>query len=208
MPLVRAAAPTPEAKPPDSRDLLLERLAGNDTDERRRAARALSREPEAAAALAARLQCEPEPSVRDALFGSLVEIGGTPAAELIAQLLHSDSATLRSGAVEALKRLHDDAVPVLDALLADPDPDARTLAVEVIRVWPSALAVPRLRRVFESEPHVNVCGAAVDVATEVGTGELIEALAGLRGRFAGEEFLVFAIDVACARIHAAGKRGA
>ena len=76
------------------------------------------------------------------------------------------------------------------------------------RTWPSALAVPRLRRVIENDSHVNVCGAAVDVATEVGTSDLLPALAGLRDRFANEQFLVFAVGVACSRIHAAGDTGA
>ena len=190
------------------RELLLERLAAGDVDERRRAARALSRDPDAAPALAARLEGELEPGVRDALFGSLVDIGGTLAAGLVAQLLRSADAGLRGGAVEALKRLGEDGVAVLDTLLDDRDPDVRILVVEVTRAWPGALAVPRLRRVIGDDSHVNVCGAAVDVATEVGTRELLPALAALRARFADEPFLVFAVDVACSRIEAGGGRDA
>jgi HEAT repeat protein len=210
MPLIRASVGLPKvvrlAAPPDSRDLLLEQLAGNDVDERRRAARALSSDPDAASALAARLEVEPEPSVREALFGSLVDIGGALAANLVAPLLRSADAGLRGGAIVALKDLADDAAPVLDALLGDPDPDVRILAIEVTRAWPSALALPRLRRVIEHDPHVNVCGAAVDVATEVGTDELVAALVGLRARFANEPFLLFAVDIACSRIDAIGER--
>jgi HEAT repeat protein len=208
MPLVKATAAASDTVVAEPRELLLERLSGNDVDERRRAARALSRDPDAASALADRLESEPEPGVRDAIFGSLVIIGGTLAAGLVAPFLRSADANLRGGAVEALKRLVGDAVPVLDALLGDPDPDVRLLVVEVARAWPSELAVPRLRRVIENDLHVNVCGAAVDVATEVGTAELIEPLAGLRARFAGEPFLIFAIDTACSRILAAGERDA
>jgi len=50
---------------------------------------------------------------------------------------------------------------------------------------------------------VNVCAAAVDVATENGTATLLPALAAARQRFADEPFLVFAVDIARARIAAA-----
>jgi len=206
MPLVRTTAVAPPVAQRESRHLLLEQLAGSDSGQRRHAARALAHDPDAAPALAARLQAETEPNVRDALFASLVDIGGTPAARLIARLLQSVDAGLRGGAVEALKRLGDDAISVLDALLDDPDPDKRILAIEVTRAWPSRLAVARLRRVFENDRHVNVCAAAVDVATEVGTGELIEALSALSARFPSEPFLVFAIDVARSRIQAGTER--
>lgn len=202
MPLVRTTTISPGATLPDSRELLLKRLSGSDPDDRRRAAHGLSCHPDATAALAARLECEPDLRVRDALFSSLVDIGGTPTASLVASLLRSADAGLRGGAVEALKRLGEDAFPVLDALLGDPDPDVRILVVEVTRAWPSALAVPRLQRVIENDPHVNVCGAAVDAATEAGTGDLLMALEGLRVRFADEPFLVFAVDIACSRLRA------
>jgi len=199
MPLIRPAAGTLHAIP-ETLESPRDRLAGGDVDERRHAARALSRDPAAASVLAAHLQSEPDPRVRDALFASLSEIGGTQAAELVAAFIRSDDAGLRGGAIEALKRLETDAVAVLDALMNDPDTDVRILAVEVTRAWPREVADPRLRRVFEIEPHVNVCAAAVDVATEVGGEDLLASLDALRTRLAGEPFLVFAIDVACARI--------
>ncbi|MGA2290503.1 HEAT repeat domain-containing protein [Bradyrhizobium sp.] len=199
MPLIRPAAATLDAIP-EGLESRREKLAGGDVDERRHAARALSKDPAGASILAARLQSEPDPRVRDALFGSLSDIGGTHAAELVAPFIRSDDAGLRGGAIEALKRLEGDAVAVLDALMNDPDTDVRILAVEVTRAWPGELAIPRLRRVFELDPHVNVCAAAVDVATEVGTEDLLPALNGLRDRFANEQFLLFAVDIACARI--------
>lgn len=209
MAFVRAAAT--QAQPPAPREstaALLGLLAGGDAGERRRAARILGDDAGNVLGLAARLELEADAGVRDALFGSLVRIGGIQTAGLIAALLRSADASLRGGAIEALKRMRDDAVPALDALLGDRDPDTRLLAVEVTRAWPSELAVPRLRLVFENDPHVNVCGAAVDVATEVGTPDLLPALAGLRRRFARDQFLVFAVDVACSRIRAASETDA
>jgi HEAT repeat protein len=212
MPLVKApplanAAPEPAAGAvPAATEEALEaafaQLDAADADTRRHAAQLLATDPGAAPWLAARLPAEPAPAVREALFDSLVDIGGESAATLLAPLLRSADAALRSGTVDALKQLGEAAVPTLDVLLADTDPDVRILAVEVTRAWPRPLAVPRLRRVVESDPHVNVCGAAVDVATEAGTGELLPALAGLRRRFPAEPFLLFAVEIACARIEA------
>jgi HEAT repeat protein len=126
---------------------------------------------------------------------------------LIAPFIRSDDASLRGGAIDALKRLETDAVGLLDALMSDPDTDVRILVIEVTRAWPSELVIPRLLRVFESEPHVNVCAAAVDVATEVGTEELLGPLGRLRARFVDEPFLVFAVDIACERISGDDARG-
>jgi hypothetical protein len=207
MPLIRSAAVESNTTI-EALELRCDGPARADVDERRRAARALSGDPAAAPILAARLACESDPRVRDALFGSLVEIGGTQAAELVAPFIRSDDAGLRGGAVEALKRLDSEAVSVLDVLMSDPDTDVRILAIEITRAWPAELAMPRLRRVFETEPHVNVCAAAVDVATEVGTQDLLMALDALRARFASEPFLVFAVDIASERISGNHTRGA
>jgi HEAT repeat protein len=206
MPLIRAARETPETTRTEPAAPWQERLASPDPDERRRAARALSTDPATASALADRLEREPELVVRDALFASLVVIGGSQVASLVAPLLRSEDAGLRGGAIEALKRLGEAAVTALDGLLDDSDPDVRILAIEVTRVWPAELANPRLKRVFDDDPHVNVCGAAVDVATELGTDELLGSLAELRNRFANDQFLVFAVDIACSRIRSSVER--
>jgi HEAT repeat protein len=200
MPLIRTAVAASGTLLAEQIEPRVDPSAANDATARRRAALALSGDPGAASTLAARLDSERDPGVREALFNSLVAIGGTRTAEVLARLLRHADAGLRGGAIEALKQLGDDAVPALDILLGDADPDVRLLAVEVTRAWPCALAVPRLARIIESDPHVNVCGAAVDVATEVGTGELVPALARLRARFPREAFLLFAVDIACARI--------
>ncbi len=180
--------------------MLLERLTSADRADRRRAAHALAGDREAAAALAARLEVEAEPSVREALFAALIDTGGETVAELVASMLHLDDAALRGGAIQALKGFKPPAEGALDRLLENSDPDVRLLAIEVTRAWPAELANPRLRRIIEVDPHVNVCGAAVDVAAELGTAELIAPLAALRARFADDAFLGFAVDVASARI--------
>ena len=199
MPLLKASdsSAVDTAQIPTPRDLLLEALHDRSVDQRRRAARALAGDPETAFVLAACLRGEPDAGVRDALFAGLIKVGGAEAAEMIGRMLGSEDANLRMGAVEALKLLDEDAIPVIDRLLGDPDPDSRILAVEVIRAWSRGLATSRLRRVIETDAHVNVCAAAVDVAAEIGTAGLVASLGSLRRRFAEDPFLMFAVDVAC-----------
>jgi len=196
------------AAPREAEAPFITQLESLDAGIRRRAARALADDPAAAAALAARIAIEEEPSVRSALFGSLVAIGGPRAASLVAPYVRNEDAALRGGAIDALKHLHEAAVGAVDELLSDPDTDLRLLAIEVTRVWPAERAATRLQRIFESDPHVNVCAAAVDVATEAGSPELLPALAALRLRFPDETFLLFAVDIACARIGNPAETGA
>jgi replication-associated recombination protein RarA len=56
---------------------------------------------------------------------------------------------------------------------------------------------------IEREQHPNVCAAAIDVLTEVGTPEAIPVLEKCAVRFAETPFLPFAISVAIARISGA-----
>ncbi len=181
-------------------ELLLEELASGAPEERRRAAKALGGHRHAAADLAARLAVEPERPVREAVFTALVQIGGHRTARLVTPYLRAQDASVRNGAVDALKRMAAAAAPAIDPLLADPDPDTRLLAIEVTRGWPRLLAGPRLSTLIAFEPEVNVCAAAVDVATENGSLALLPALAAARARFKDEPFLVFAVDLARNRI--------
>jgi HEAT repeat protein len=184
----------------ESRDFHLAQLSSPEAGTRRLAARALGADPHAAATLGDCLASEREPNVRSALFASLVSIGGPQTANLLASFLKSDDAALRGGAVDALKQLQNSAIAAVDELLSDADPDLRLLAIEVTRAWTCEQAAPRLRRIFEADPHVNVCAAAVDVATEAGGADLLPALALLGTRFKDEMFLCFAIEIARARI--------
>ena len=188
------------AAPPPAEEFITAQLSSPDAGIRRRAARALADDPTAASALAECLAAESEPSVRNALFGSLVSIGGPHAAALVARYMRSEDAALRGGAIEALKHLHEAAVGAVDELLNDSDTDLRLLAIEVTRAWPAERAAPRLQRIFAGESHVNVCAAAVDVATEVGGPDLLPGLAALRVRFPDETFLLFAVEIAVSRI--------
>jgi len=56
---------------------------------------------------------------------------------------------------------------------------------------------------IEREHHPNVCAAAIDVLTEVGTPEALSTLEKCAVRFAATPFLPFAISVAMSRISGA-----
>jgi len=202
MPFVTRPAKHNEPPKAETFELLQEQLNDGSPDGRRHAARLLAQYRHAGPSLAARLEVEADRNVREALFTGLVHIGGHRTARLVTQFLRAEDAGLRSGAMEALKRMAAAAAPAIDPLLHDPDPDIRLLAIEVTRVWPRLLAGPRLQDVIAHDDHVNVCAAAVDVATENGTGALLPALAAARQKFATEPFLVFAVDIARARITA------
>lgn len=200
MPLRRAELPTDPAPLSLGYAAYLTQLARGDADARHGAAIALGRhETEEGAdhvilaALAEQLQTEQDRLVREAVFAAFGNIGGESAAMLLAPFLRLDDAGLRNGAVETLRRLGNDAVTAVDRLLQDADPDVRLLAVEVMRVWPPALAMQRLDLLLAHEAHVNVMGGVLDVAQTVGDARLLPALTAAQARFAGEGFVAFAI---------------
>jgi HEAT repeat protein len=202
VPLFRAGPAAPA--PPDCGFTgHLDELLSPDADTRRRAANALGHheaqegaDQTILAALTRRVRDEPDAGVREAIFTALSNIGGAAAAALVAPLVRLDDAALRNGALEALKRLREDAVAAVDGLLADADADVRLLAVEVMRDWPPAPATARLRAMLSQEAHVNVMGAVLDVAAAAGDAALVPALAAAQARFAGDEFIAFAITLA------------
>jgi len=200
MPLRRAELPVEAAPQAFGIGFHLVQLRGAAADARRGAAIALGH-PAAAegaeqtvlAALAEHLLTEPDRYVREAIFAAFGNIGGGAAAGMLGPFLRVDDAGLRNGAVETLRVLREDAVAVVDGLLRDADAEVRFLAVEAIRGWPPELAVPRLRALLDREHHVNVMGAALDVAAAAGDATLLPALTAAQARFAGEAFVEFAI---------------
>lgn len=200
MPLRRAELPVEPAPPAVGFAFYLAQLDSEAADARRGAAIALGHheaedgaDQRILAALAAHLLTEPDRFVREAIFTAFANIGGGDAACLLGPFLRADDAGLRNGAAETLRRLHDDAVPVVDRLLQDADADVRALAIEAMRGWPPELAAPRLHALLTRETHVNVMGAALDVAATAGDATLLPALAAAQARFAGEGFVAFAI---------------
>jgi HEAT repeat protein len=199
MPLVRRNAAEPPALPRGVDLDALTALTQGNSDERWMAARELTD----AEALGRALSTETDARVREAIFNSLIGVGGPIGVAAILPYLRADHASLRTGALDALKAMPSAAAPRLAELLADADPDVRLLACEIVRELPGAEATPLLCLLLEEEAEVNVCGAAVEALAEIGGPEALPTLDHCAARFAHEPFLLFAISTASSRLGAA-----
>ncbi len=175
-------------------------LDSPDADTRWTAARGLSGNADAVAALAAALAREPVPRVREAIMTALMRTGNAASVEAMLPYLRSQDAGLRAAAIEALQALPEAITPFMAPLLSDGDSDVRLLATELARNMSASDATRLLCGLIEREQHPNVCAAAIDVLTEVGTAQALPALEKCAVRFAATPFLPFAISVVIARI--------
>jgi HEAT repeat protein len=178
-------------------------LDSPDADSRWMAARGLSGDADAVPALASALARETVPRVREAIMTALMRIGNAASVEAILPYLRSQEAGVRGDAIEALQALPHAIAPFMGPLLSDSDSDVRLLATELARNMKAAEATRLLSELIEREQHANVCAAAIDVLTEVGTPQALAALEKCATRFAATPFLPFAISVAIARISGA-----
>jgi HEAT repeat protein len=202
MPLVRGGkGPASDGDPAPPRAA----LDSPDAESRWTATRALGGDADAVLALAAALGREPVPRVREAIMTALMRIGNAASVEAILPYLRSQDAGLRAAAIEALQALPEAIAPFMAPLLSDSDSDVRLLATELARNMKASEATRLLCGLIEREQHPNVCAAAIDVLTEVGTPQALPALEKCAARFAATPFLPFAISVAIARI--AGAEG-
>jgi HEAT repeat protein len=201
MALVKVDRPAsaPDAEPRDMASLLSD-LAAEESAKRRNAARELGAYPASAMALCDRLQVESSPSVRAVLFTVLIHLRSPSVAVRLADFLRSDDAPLRNAAIDALQEMPEAIAPHLQTLLADDDSDVRIFAVNILAALRHIRAAEWLADVVRFDPHINVCAAAVDGLAEVGGPEAVADLQDLRGRYAGNAFMEFAIDTAIRRI--------
>jgi HEAT repeat protein len=193
------APPAPEAAPRDLAALLAD-LAADQPSLRRAAIRGLAYHPEAVTDLCDQLEMETSPSVRAVLFTTLIHLQSPAVAARLADLLRSDDVPLRNAAIEALQEMPDAVAPHFEQLLADDDSDVRIFTVNILATLRHTRASEWLIGVMRTDPHVNVCAAAVDGLTEVGGPDALPDLEDLRDRFAGNAFMEFAIDAATRRI--------
>jgi HEAT repeat protein len=196
MPLIKRESPDKRAQGTEPVDALLGELRDPDPERRWSAARRLGERPGTAGRLAAALAGEADPRVLEAIFTSLIRLGGGESAAFLFPLLRSDKAALRVGAIEALETMPAALAGHIEGLLEDPDSDVRIFAVELTRKMPPDRAVARLCATLERDDHPNVCAAAVDVLAEIGSAAAIPFLERCRARFAREAFLPFAISQA------------
>lgn len=175
-------------------------LEDSNPSARRWAARDLADYPDATAALVAHLPLEQDVSVRAVIFSTLVKLSDPAAIDALVKCLRSDDASLRNEAVEVMKQLPDEVAPIMGNLLKDPDPDTRIFAVNILESLRHPGVVEWLIGVIDQDPHVNVCGTAVDLLSELGTSDATTALAGLKARFPDEPYIQFCVDLALRRI--------
>lgn len=188
-----------------ARDLpgLLAQLADSDSSVRRWAARDLAGHAQGATALCARLTEETDASVRAVLFSSALQLGATQGATVVQammELLRSEDAALRNGAIEVLAGLPDAVAPHIDHLLHDADGDVRIFTVNLLGDLRHPKVPQWLAQVLQQEQQVNVVGAALEVLVEVGGPEALPALRSAQQRFAGNDYIGFSAALAIERI--------
>lgn len=202
MPFVKrdARAPPASPAPPPALAALLESLRSPEAETRWHAVRTIGDRAEAVPALAAALDSEQVPRVREAIMTALMRIGTKASAAVVLPELRSDDAARRAAALEVLQALPRAVAPLVTALFGDDDADVRILAVELLRGMPADDATALLCDLLNAEQHPNVCSAAIDVLSEVGTREALPVLKACGRRFADVPFLPFAVATAIARI--------
>lgn len=203
MPLIRK--PSPATTVPAPATDVRARLRDPDAEERWSAVRQLGGKPGSAALLAEALAQEGDPRVREAIFTALAQDGGRGAVATIVLFLRSPEAALRTGALDAFATLPEAIANNIAELFADPDPDIRILSCDLARSLPAAEATSHLIALLNRENMVNVCAAAVEVLSEVGTEQAIPALRACAVRFADDSFLLFAVDLAIQSLGEGGR---
>jgi HEAT repeat protein len=199
MPLIRSSKAGTSSSAPDAA-LSLSALTLGSADERWAAARACPATPEGIAALSEALLVEPEPHVREAIFTRLAYAATPDSVAAVLPHLRSDDASLRTGALDALRAMAGAVEPYLDSLLSDADADVRLLACEIVRQIEAVRGTRLLCALLEREDQASVCACAVDVLAETGNAEALPVLARLAHRFPEDRFLAFATKVAAERI--------
>jgi HEAT repeat protein len=204
MPFIKRDNPSPaDAQAPRNTESLAD-LDSPIIEVRWRAARAIAPQPRFVAPLVAALERETVPRVREAIITTLMRIGDQASAQALLPYLRVQDAGVRIAAIEALQAMPDSTAPFMTSLFKDSDSDVRILATELVRNMPVDAATSLLAALLDRETHPNVCAAAVEVLTELGTPAALPSLQACAVRFASAPFLPFAISHAIARISSAG----
>lgn len=179
---------------------LVAQLSDANPAARRWAARDLSDCPGASEALVERLKIEKDGSVRDVILTVLTGLGDETIVQGLVECLRREDVALRNEVIEVMKQLPDEVAPVIRTLLKDPESDVRIFAVNILESLRHPRVEEWLVEVIEQDPHINVCGSALDLLGEVGTEYSMEALHRLKQRFSTEPYIRFAADLALKRI--------
>lgn len=167
---------------------------------RRWAVRDLANYKQASSPLAARLKIENDNHVRTAILDALSKFSDDISISALVDCLRSDEASLRNEAIEVLKSEPEKVAPIIDNLLNDADSDVRIFAVNILESLRHQDVEKWLISVIKNDEHLNVCATAVDLLSEVGTENAVNALENLKIRFADEPYICFTVDLALQRI--------
>ena len=203
MPLIRK--PDGGSNPPKDDLDPIAGLAAASADERWSAVRLLAGKPGQTQVLLKTLATERDPRVREAILTALARDGSEPAVAGIVDLIRSPDAASRTAALDALTTIPAAIETNIESLLNDGDGDVRILSCDLVRRLPTAKATDVLVALLGREQEVNVCGAAVEVLSEVGDARARPALEACAARFSKDGFLNYAIDVAIRRIGEDGR---
>ena len=196
MPLIRKESDKAVASGPRQAP---QSLASASADERWAAARAAC-DPDAIPSLGEALAHERDARVREAIFTALARIGTRESANVVLPYLRLDDANTRTGAMDALRAMSHTCQPYLQGLLADPDPDVRLLACDLVRDAGGADGQRWLCALIDAEPQANVCAAAVEALGEIADAAAVLFLSRCAARFPDDPFLGFAIKIVADRL--------
>src|SRR4051795_10582506 len=104
MPLIRKPTADVSAQTDPAPDPAKMLRTGN-ADQRRAAARAFGTDPHGTNPLAEALKTETDERVREAIFTSLVRLGGPESVDAVVPCLRVDDANLRTGALDAMRTM-------------------------------------------------------------------------------------------------------
>ena len=181
---------------------LVKGLSDPDPTVRRWCARDLAVFSEASKHLVEQLKKEEDKSVKEVIVTTLIRIGNKEAVQGLIECLRSDDAHLRNASIEALKHLPHKVSPVMEQLLKDKDPDIRIFAINILESLKDERVEDWLIYVIENDPHINVCGTALDLLTEVGTEKALPSIAKVKERF-NNPYINYVADIAVRRIRGA-----
>jgi HEAT repeat protein len=180
---------------------LLEQLTDHDPQVRRWAIRDLSAFPEAVNPLCEHLKTETVEPVREAIFTTLMTIGGETVIKNLMPLLQSEDPALRNGAIEVLQELPHELETHMESLMDDPDDDVRGFAIDIMMGLRHPNVPNWLVQMLQEEQNINVLTKAVECLAEVGLPEHIPTLEALKDRFPDEPYVPFAVDLTIRRIN-------
>ncbi|ARE40330.1 HEAT repeat [Rhodovulum sp. P5] len=167
---------------------------------RRHAVQDLDGSAGAVADLAPLLAGETDHAVRSAMFTVLAGIATPEALDAILPCLQSEDAELRNAAVEAAQQMPDAVANRIEALLADPDPDQRLFALDILQDLAHPHAPDWIAPLLSRDTDPNVVGTAIDRLAECGRPDMVDAIRAAAARFEDCTYIRFACDFACERL--------